>query len=165
MMEIRFKRVISWASCIAFCLSLAIAAQFAEASAKTTLDHSARPIVADVSASIRDGTSLASAISSSGFLHGPESLPQWFSRELLDCSEFEDVYAMPDLSIACVISKSDADEMSRRVDSELERRGWACIEEGDPYCYVKSEGECRWLDVEFSQVGREANMVMYIRRI
>lgn len=97
-----------------------------------------------------------------------QNTPEWMLQEILDESWLYGAIANSNQTVLWVNKKGEVEAVKSEMSKVFESKGWEAIanEISDEIIetYVKSEGESRWLLVEYVQSGEETIAVLRIER-
>ena len=97
-----------------------------------------------------------------------QNTPDWMLREILDESWLYGAIANSNQTVLWVNKKGEIESVKSEMGKVFESKGWEAIasEITDEIIetYVKTEGESRWLLVEYVQSGEETIAVLRIER-
>lgn len=148
----------------------------ASASNEDDTSYDSGSYVQGVWQSISDGNTVSEALAKEGFVcvYGDKSrassekasVPSWFNEEVLDDVSGRDVYATSDLDVVYFTEGGVTSDVESDITAELCGKGWVLCEgnEGDILTFMKKEGECRWLMVQFIGFENETSVVLRIVR-
>lgn len=120
--------------------------------------------------SIKSGESFDDALEEVGLMTmAKEDVPDWVLNEVLDATWMEGAISSEGQEVILISREGELEEIETAVTQALELKGWATATSGNEggkliSTYVKTEGECTWLLVEYLQSGRETVAVLHTGR-
>lgn len=134
-------------------------------SSKAQADSDVRSLAPQVWQSIRHGSDISDALSAVGLSSvACGDVPAWFADEVLTPRDGCDVWANGDWSVVGISAGLNELDLRSSVEDGLEGNGWRLCPTGidGAATYMKDEGACIWIAVQFSKTEDSAEAVLRI---
>lgn len=160
--EKRFIYATIMTSTVVVALALACCAPTAQAQ-NTSRDG---PLTTRIWESISSGSSVEDALVDVGFSKlSAEEIPAWM-LEICDASLLDGAIIDKDLGLISITRSDSEEDVAHQIENDLVERGWLkCDSDHENVTtFIKTQGECRWLMVETTEVGEGVNVVLHTER-
>lgn len=125
-------------------------------------DTNATVDINDVWKYVKEGASEKDALAQAG-MNIEEKPPEWFLLET-DAPPLIADFANSNYTLISAHAQGALEDVKPKVAESLEDKGWLYVDSAHENLatFIKQEGRCSWLMIEYMQNGRQTNAVLHI---